>query len=174
MWNRSIAVLAALAAIAAASAATHDGRQNPAAPVFSAERDGQKVRAILKRIDADVTDTSIYVDDVVHMAQGSRAITNRAQLRRVLLEEATHGRSDMTHEVLTISSYPDIVLTRGRVTGTWHPADGGAPVPFETNNMITFRRAKDGSLKIWQVIFNRVDLARYLTSPKTARPEEAR
>jgi len=130
-------------------------------PTFSVESDGGKVREILKRIDADVTDSSIYVDDVVHMAPGSRAITNRAELRRFLVGEAKHGRSDMAHEVLTITSYPDLVLTRGRVTGTWHPADGGAPVPFETNNMITFRRVKDGSLRVWQVIFNRVDLARY-------------
>lgn len=132
-----------------------------AAPAFSVEDDSRKVRAILARIDADVADTGVYAEDVVHMAQGSRAITGRDELRRVLLEEARHGRSEMKHELVTIHSYPDMVLTRGRVTGTWRPADGGAPAPFETNNIIAFRRAKDGSLEVWQVIFNRVDLARY-------------
>jgi hypothetical protein len=67
----------------------------------------------------------------------------------------------MTHEIVTLHSYPDLVLTTGRVMGVWHPVSGGKPTPFETNNMITFRRAPDGSLKVWQVIFNRVELERY-------------
>lgn len=158
---------AALAPASTVAVAKYGGPQDPAPPAFSVETDGAAVRAILRRIDADVTDASIYVEDVVHMAPGSRAITSRAELRRLLLEEAKGGRSDMVHEVLTLHSYPDMVMTRGRVTGTWYPAGGGAPVPFETNNMITFRRAKDGSLKVWQVIFNRVDLARY---DRTKRP----
>jgi hypothetical protein len=36
------------------------------------QSDTQKVNAILKKIDADVTDMSIYSDDVVHMAGQSR------------------------------------------------------------------------------------------------------
>lgn len=130
-------------------------------PGYSVESDTRKVKAILKVIDRDVTDTSIYVDDVVHMAQGSRAITNKAELRKTLAAEATYGRSQMTHELVTINSYPAMVLTRGRVKGTWHPANGAEPVPFETNNVITFRRLPDGSLRVWQVIFNRVELERY-------------
>lgn len=130
-------------------------------PSYSVENDSRKVRAILKRIDADITDVSIYSDDVVHMAQGSRAIISKAELQKVLNAEVSYGRSDMVHELLTIHSYPDMVLTRGRVKGIWHPANGGKPTPFETNNMITFRRAPDGSLKVWHVIFNRVDLERY-------------
>jgi ketosteroid isomerase-like protein len=127
---------------------------------YSVESDTRKAKAILKRIDADIADTSIYSDDVVHMAQGSRAISSKAELQKALDAEASYGRSNMRHEIVTLHSYPDMVLTRGRVKGTWHPADGGAPTPFETNNMITFRRAADGSLKVRQVIFNRVELER--------------
>ena len=148
-------------------------QSSPPASGFSVEDDTRMVRAILARIDADVTDTDIYAEDVVHMAQGSRAITSRAELRRVLLEEANHGRSTMTHELVTLHSTPDFVLTRGRVTGSWRPAAGGAPMPFETNNMITFRRAPDGSLKVWQVIFNRVDLARYESAQPAPPPDPA-
>ncbi|ADG09217.1 Cif family virulence factor [Caulobacter segnis] len=128
---------------------------------YSVEDDIQKVKAILKKIDADITDTSIYSEDVVHMAQGSRAITSKAALQKVLAAEASHGRSNMTHEIVTLHSYSDLVLTRGRVKGAWHPANGGSPIPFETNNIITFRRAADGSLKVWHVIFNWVELERY-------------
>ncbi|MFZ0268244.1 YybH family protein [Caulobacter sp.] len=127
---------------------------------YSVEDDTQKVKAILKKIDADITDTSIYSEDVVHMAQGSRAITSKAELQKVLAAEVSHGRSNMTHEIVTLHSYSDMVLTRGRVKGTWHPANGGSPIPFETNNIITFRRTADGSLKVWHVIFNRVELER--------------
>ena len=128
---------------------------------YSVEVDSRIVKAILKRIDTDITDVSIYSDDVVHMAPGSRAITSKAELHKVLKAEASYGRSDMVHELVTIHSYQDMVLTRGRVKSSWHPANGGKATPFETNNMITFRRAPDGSLKVWHVIFNRVDLERY-------------
>lgn len=77
------------------------------------ERDLQKVEAILKRIDAEITDTSIYSDDVVHMAQGSRPITSRAELQKALAAQASYGRSKMTHEVITLHYYADMVLTRG-------------------------------------------------------------
>jgi ketosteroid isomerase-like protein len=133
----------------------------PSSIAYSVEDDTRKVKAILEVIDRDVSDTSIYVDDVVHMAQGSRAITSKAELHKVLAAEATYGRSQMKHELVTINSYPDMVLTQGRVKGEWHPADGAEPTPFETNNVITFRRLPDGSLKVWQVIFNRVELSRY-------------
>lgn len=140
----------------AAFATPAAGKERTSNGIYSVEDDRRKVEAILKRIDADVTDTSIYSYDVVHMAQGSRPITSKAELQKALTAEASFGRSRMTHQIVTLHSYPDMVLTRGRVKGTWHPANGGAVVPFETNNMITFRRAPDGSLKIWQVIFNRI------------------
>jgi hypothetical protein len=65
----------------------------------------------------------------------------------------------MTHEIVSLQSYHDIVLTRGRVKGVYHSNDG-KDFPFETNNMIVFKRMKDGTLRIGQVIFNRIDLER--------------
>ncbi|HEY5824987.1 MAG TPA: hypothetical protein VIT44_11505 [Cyclobacteriaceae bacterium] len=139
----------------------HSYSQKKSTTGFSREEDAKKVKAILQKIDRDVSDTSIYTDDVVHMAQGSRAITNKAELAKVLQAEATYGKLMMTHELITINSYHDLILTRGRVKGTFHPANGGTAASFETNNVITFRRTKDGPLKIWQVIFNRIDLERF-------------
>ena len=125
---------------------------------FSVEEDTKIVKSILKKIDADATDTSIYSDDIVHMAQGSRPITNKAQLYTILKAEASYGRTEMTHEILDLKSYPDMVFTRGRAKGTYYPNDGGRSSAFETNNIITFNRTKNGSLKVSQVIFNRIDL----------------
>src|SRR5690606_6047872 len=133
-------------------------QKNASKPNFTVEEDTKMVKAILKKIDADISDTSIYADDVVHMAQGSRPITNKAELTRVLKAELSYGHSEMTHEIVTLQSYNDMVLTQGRVKGTYYPNNGENAVPFETNNIITFKRMKDGTLKVWQVIFNRVNL----------------
>ncbi len=133
-------------------------QKKPSTPNFTVEEDTKMVAAILKKIDADISDTSIYADDVVHMAQGSRAITNKVELSKVLKAELSYGRSEMTHEIVTLQSYHDMVLTRGRVKGTYHPNSGGKDIPFETNNIIIFKRMKDGTLKVGQVIFNRINL----------------
>ena len=141
------------------------GCQNASSPAFSVDDDTKKVKAILKTIDDTTLNMdakmSIYSDDVVHMAQGSRAITNKADLRKVLESEASGGKTLMTHELVTLHSYPDMVLTRGGVKGNYHPNGGGKAIPFETNNILTFKRNSDGTLKVWQVIFNRVNLENY-------------
>ena len=140
-------------------------QKSPESPAFPVEEDTKMVKAIFKNIDdynLDLdTKMSVYDDSVVHMGQGSRAITNKTDLRKILEADSAYGHSEMTHELLSIHSYHDMVLTRGRVKGTWIPADGGQTFPFETNNMVTFRRKEDGSLKVWQVIFNRVTLENY-------------
>jgi ketosteroid isomerase-like protein len=139
------------------------------APDPSIEDDTNKVKAILKVIDhygRNIDSTMlVYSDDVVHMPQGSRATTGKANVRKILEAESSYGKTVMKHELVTLHTYPDMVLTRGRATGSWTPP-GGAAIPFETNNIITFRRMKDGSLKIWNVIFNRVTLENYPSASK--------
>ena len=140
-------------------------QKKSAAPNFTTEEDTKMAKLILAKIDADISDTSIYADDVVHMAQGSQAITNKAELFKVLKAEASYGKSKMMHEIVTLQSYHDIVLTRGRVKGIYHPNNGGKDIPFETNNIIIFKRMKDKTLKVGQVIFNRINLEN-LAKPK--------
>ncbi len=135
--------------------------------VFSVEEDTKMAKAILKKIDADISDMSVYADDIVHMAQGSHAITNKEELTKVLKAEVSYGKSEMTHEIVSLKSYSDIVLTRGRVKGIYHPNNGDKTSPFETNNVIIFKRLKDGTLKVGQVIFNRINLE---TVEKPANP----
>lgn len=60
----------------------------------------------------------------------------------------------MTHEIVDVFPYDEIVLLRGQVMGTVHPKDGKAPFKFRTKNLFVFRRTADRSLKIWQVIYN--------------------
>jgi hypothetical protein len=153
MTTKLITVFLLLATFCVTHAQKRSGKTS-----FDPKKDEVMVRAILKKIDTDVSDTSVYSNDVVHMAQGSRAITDKAELARVLKEQASYGKTVMTHQPLSITSYDDIVLVRGRVTGMFYPPDNGASSSFETNNMMTFKRQSDGSLRIWHVIFNRIDL----------------
>mgnify|MGYP001800101630 CR=1 FL=1 len=120
---------------------------------YTVQSDQAAVQAILSVLDDNDTrldeKLEVWVDDLVHMAPGYPANTDKEALRHHLEEQQTYGYSDME-----LDSYPDLVLMRGRVIGTFYPASQDAPVPFRTNNLFVFRRLEDTSLKIWKVIFN--------------------
>ena len=128
---------------------------------YSEEEDKEMVHAILANLDSHTLDIdskmSVYAEDVIHMGQGSRAITNRDDLRSMLIEQKKWGHSEMKHEAFEIHSFEDHVIVRGGVKGTWYSADGNTAVPFETNNLITMKRTPAGELKVWHVIFNRIE-----------------
>lgn len=128
---------------------------------FSIEEDTRMVKEILALFDDHTIDfetkIAVHVEDLVHMAQGHKAVTNQQDLLKAWKEEAKWGHSEMTHHLISIHSYDDMVLTRGKAIGHWYPKDGTEAQPFETNNMITFRRMPDGSLKVWQVIYNLIE-----------------
>ncbi|OEJ99900.1 hypothetical protein BFP71_10150 [Roseivirga misakiensis] len=128
---------------------------------FSEERDKEKVLEILKILDSHTIDVdtqlSVYSDDVIHMGQGSPAISNLKDLKAMLIEERKWGHSEMKHEAYEIHSYEDHVIVRGGVTGTWFAKDGSTQMPFKTNNLITLKRTEDDELKVWHVIFNRIE-----------------
>ena len=119
------------------------------------------VSEILENLDSYTLDIdtklSVYSEDIIHMGQGSRPITNLKDLRAMLIEERKWGHSEMEHEAYEIHSYEDHVIVRGGVKGTWFAKDGRNQMPFETNNLITFKRTENGKLKIWHVIFNRIE-----------------
>ena len=63
----------------------------------------------------------------------------------------------MNHEIVTVQSYAEILVTRGKVKGIYYPNDSKESFPFETNNLIIFNRLGQGNLRIAQVIFNRIN-----------------
>ena len=125
-------------------------------PVWGQDR--EKVQAILSVLDRHEAPISekmdVWADDLVHLAPGQEAITSKAALQAYLEEQATYGRSEMTHEIIDLHSYDEIVLMRGQVNGTFYPTGAGRPAQFRTKNLFVFKRQADGSLKIWQVIYN--------------------
>ena len=128
---------------------------------FSEAKDKEMVVAILQNLDSHTLDLdtklSVYSEDVIHMGQGGRPITNLEGLRKMLEEERKWGHSEMKHEAYEIHSFEDHIIVRGGVKGTWYSNDGNTSVPFETNNLITLKRTPIGELKIWHVIFNRIE-----------------
>ncbi len=136
--------------------------QNSTFSPVSFKGDTVRVKEIFKNIDNDSLDwdakMSVYADDVIHMAQGNRAVIGKDSLRKVLESEARYGHLVMTHQIINLDSYEDIVVVRGKVTGNFYSNNKGEASPFETNNLFVFDRMKDGNLKISKVIFNRIDL----------------
>ena len=135
------------------------GCRNNSPQEFDAEKDKEMVLEILENLDSHTLDIdakmSVYSEDVIHMGQGSEAITNLEDLRAMLIAERQWGHSEMKHEAYEIHSFEDHVIVRGGVRGTWFAKDGSSQMPFETNNLITLKRTESGELKVWHVIFNR-------------------
>nr|WP_299338561.1 hypothetical protein [Allomuricauda sp.] len=128
---------------------------------YSEEDDKKMVSEILENLDDHTLDVdakmSVYSEDIIHMGQGNRAITSLEDLRSMFIEERKWGHSEMKHQAFEIHSFDDHVIVRGGVKGQWHSIDGNNTVPFETNNLMTFKRTNNGELKIWHVIFNRIE-----------------
>ena len=121
--------------------------------MFSVEEDTKDVQKIFKIFDSNPdreTRLGLYVDDVVMMSPGNKTITKKEDLFR----ENLPGQVEMHHEISWIHSYPDIVIVRAVNNGVFHPTDSTDSSLFATNNIIIFRRVEDGSLKMWQVIYN--------------------
>ena len=127
-------------------------------PEVARTKDEAAIKAILRVIDDNNADSetmlSVYADDVVHMAPDEPAHIGKAALGQHLQEAKKHGHADMTHEIVEMVPFENIILMRGQVTGTYHPRDGATPFAFQTKNLFVFRREPEGSLKVWKVIFN--------------------
>ena len=128
---------------------------------FFKENDEEKVTELLRLLDNDTLDITqrmrLYSKDIVHMAQGEAPITNLNDLKAMFLESQKWGYSKMTHKAEDIHSFEDHIIVRGSVEGTWFSKDGSQQIPFKTNNLMTLKRTENGKLKVWHVIFNRIE-----------------
>ncbi|MEM9897520.1 MAG: nuclear transport factor 2 family protein, partial [Bacteroidota bacterium] len=95
----------------------------------------------------------VYAEDVVHMAPNNAIIYGKEDLLEYLKEQERYGDTDMKHEIIAYDQHGDMIVMQGRVTGVFHPADGGDGLPFQTKNLFIFKRIA-GELKIAQVIYN--------------------
>jgi ketosteroid isomerase-like protein len=127
-----------------------------AAPDFSADR--ARVEAILAahdRLHAGLEDYMAAVsDDLILMPNGGRLVEGKAAYRKHVVDFYDSGNIRIRHEAIEVHSFAEVVIVRGRATGTFTPLGGGATSAFETRNLFVFHRLTDGRLKVWQIIFN--------------------
>lgn len=95
-----------------------------------------------------------YDQDAVILPPGETEIRGLAAIRRHLANVRDQAVVEMTHHVIELSSFADTVIVQGKAVGTAQPHGDPDKYPFETKNLILFRRAPDQSLKIWKVIYN--------------------
>ena len=92
--------------------------------------------------------------DIVLMPNGGAAIEGKAAYRQHVKDFYASGTIQIRHELIEVTSYPEVVIARGRAVGTYTPPGGSNANAFETKNLFVFRRLEDGNLEIWQIIYN--------------------
>jgi ketosteroid isomerase-like protein len=121
--------------------------------------DSQRIRAIFAAHDRLQPGLEEYMghvaDDLILMPNGGPLVEGKAAYLQHVKDFYAAGTIQIRHELVEAYSYPEVVIARGRAVGTFTPP-GGTASAFETRNMFVFRRLKDGSLKVWQIIFNNV------------------
>jgi ketosteroid isomerase-like protein len=92
-------------------------------------------------------------DDIILMPNGGKVVEGKAAYRQHVLDFYGAGAIQIRHEVIEVYSYPELVIARGRAVGSFTPP-GGAASSFETRNVFVFRRLANGTLSVWQIIYN--------------------
>lgn len=120
--------------------------------------DREAVLAILADLDRqDLTPTEHlrnYLPDAVILPPGSGEVRGHDAIRQHLSEAQAGAAIEMIHQIVEMESSAYLVVVQGKVVGTAKPACDPNTYPFETKNIILFKRADDGALKIWKVIYN--------------------
>jgi ketosteroid isomerase-like protein len=96
---------------------------------------------------------SAVADDVILMPNGGKLVEGKAAYRQHVQEFYAAGTIDIRHELIEVSSFPEVVIARGRAVGSFTPP-GGTATTFETRNLFVFRRMTNGRLQVWQIIYN--------------------
>lgn len=125
---------------------------------FSGDR--QKVDAIFAAHDRMKTGLDDYfksvADDIILMPNGGPLIEGKSAYRQHIVDLLAGGEMKIRHEAVAVYSYPEIVVVRGRATGSFVGNGQTNANLFETRNMFVFRRLGNGDLQVWQIIFNNI------------------
>lgn len=98
-------------------------------------------------------------DDVILMPDDAPALEGKAAYRKVIEDSLPQGRLVLRHELVAIYPFTDVVVARGRATGSFTAPGETTAHPFETKNVFIFRRGPSGQLIVWQIIFNHSPVA---------------
>jgi ketosteroid isomerase-like protein len=120
------------------------------------ESDRQKVLRIFESIDKQVDGFDEHwaavADDIVYQAPGRPTIEGKEAYKKQAIEFFTGGSLEIRHELVTLESYSDVVVVRGRASGRFQPPGGTIIHPWKTRNLFVFQRLSTGRLQISQII----------------------
>ena len=142
-------VLSTLAATLARSAPKHQAFPEDLARIRAIFAAHDRLRAGLEEYMSHVA------EDVILMPNGGPLVEGKPAYLQNVKDFYAAGTIQIRHELVEAYSYPEVVIARGRAVGKFTPP-GGTESSFETRNMFVFRRMKDGSLQVWQIIYNNV------------------
>ena len=115
----------------------------------------EKILAAHDKLQAGLDEYMGFVaSDIILMPNGGAAIEGKAAYLQHVKDFYASGEIQIRHELIEVYSYPEVVIARGRAVGSFTPHGGSTPSTFETKNVFIFRRAKNGNLEVWQIIFN--------------------
>ena len=97
---------------------------------------------------------SAVADDVVLMPNGGKLVEGKAAYRQHVVDFYASGHIRVRHEVVEVTSFPEVVIVQGRATGSFTPTGGGTVSTFQTHNLFILRRLRNGGLQVWRIIFN--------------------
>ena len=93
-------------------------------------------------------------DDVVEMPPDQLPIVGKEALRSWQQGFFDGFSVDMRHEPDETTDFGDIVIHRGRVTGTLTPKGAGDPLVLNNKYLFVLRKTPDGRLRLWRAMFN--------------------
>jgi len=125
---------------------------------ISFDQDEAMVKAILSDLDSRDLSTNQqmenYLADAVLLVPDQKEIRGEAALKTHLDEFGSNENIEIKHQIVELDSFNDVVIAQGRVVGLFTADDEENSFPFETKNVILFKRSPSGDLKIWKVIYN--------------------
>jgi ketosteroid isomerase-like protein len=125
---------------------------------FDNAADTAQVKAILAAHDRLQPAIEEYfasvAEDMELLPNRGAAVEGKAAYRRHVEQFYASGDIHIRHEVVAVDSFAEVVIVRGRAVGTF-AAPGQKDVnTFQTHNLFVFKRAPDGKLEVWRIIFN--------------------
>ena len=100
-----------------------------------------------------------YVEDAVILAPDAAEVRGKAALYVHIAAFLENDGLEIDHQIVDLTSLAEVVVVQGRVVGQFTSPEDGEVYPFETKNLILFRRQGEGDLKVWKVIYNAAPLS---------------
>ncbi len=98
----------------------------------------------------------LVADDAVILPPGEPALVGKRAIAERYRRLRNRFQLEITHEVLEVDRFGDVILSRGKIRGALAP-DSDPPIPLDGKYLLVLRRDGDGSLRLWRYMINAED-----------------